>query len=255
MNNPIKEFKEEVKENINRISKDTELRECTSAWMEKSMIDKYCYNFTWMGRPIIQYPQDIIAMQELIWEVKPDLIVETGIAHGGSLIFYASMMQLLGKKGHVLGVDIDIREHNRKQIEEHPMFSRITMYEGSSIDEEIVKKVHDFAKDYKKVLVVLDSCHTAEHVYEECLAFSDLVEKGSYLIVMDTYSDEFFERTSKENVQELPEHLQRPWGISNSPMAGMNKFLSENDRFIIQNEVSDKLCITACPKGYLKCVK
>lgn len=251
MSNPIEEFKDEVRQNINNTRNSEEMKRVTKEWMFQSNIVKYSYNFRWMGRPIIQYPQDIVAMQEIIWDVKPDLIIETGIAHGGSLIFYASMMQLLDQNGHVLGIDIDIRDHNRKEIESHPMFKRITMIEGSSIDKEIVNQVHNFAKDYKKIMVVLDSCHTMDHVYEECKAYADLVSKGSYLVVMDTIIEEVFARS--ENL-EL-EQLNRSWGKDNGPMSGMKKFLKETSRFVIDNEISDKIQITVAPEGYLKCIE
>lgn len=253
MNDPIEEFKQEVTENIEKIRKNETLCDLSGKWMSEAGFVKYSYVFKWMGRPIIQYPQDIVAMQEIIWDVKPDLIIETGIAHGGSLIYYASLMQLLGGEGHVLGIDIDIREHNRKEIENHPMFQRITMFEGSSIDDEIVNKVHNFAKNYQKVLVVLDSCHTAEHVYQECIKYSDLVKEGSYLVVMDTVADAIYK--DYEKMDNLPEHLIRDWGDNNGPMAGMQCFLDENSRFECDNEICDKLLITAAPKGYLKCIK
>ena len=148
--NPIEEFKEEVRNNIDGLSRDGDLHESSRKWMEDSARYKYTYNFTWLGRPIIQYPQDIMAMQEIIWNVKPDLILETGIAHGGSLIFYASMLELIGGDGVVLGVDIDIRAHNRIEIEKHPMFKRISMIEGSSVDENVTRQVRGFAKEKKR---------------------------------------------------------------------------------------------------------
>jgi cephalosporin hydroxylase len=218
------------------------------------MDDKYSYNFRWMGRPIIQYPQDIMAMQEIIWDVKPDLIIETGIAHGGSLIFYASLMTLLGNNGHVLGIDIDIREHNRKEIEKHPMYDKITMFEGSSIDKDIVEKVFQFAKNYKKVLVVLDSNHAGNHVLQECRSYSPLVKKGSYLVVMDTNTELVFQNKQAQNV-ELPEYMVRPWGLGDNPMTGLQDFLKENDRFKIDETIDNKLQISCAPNGYLRCIK
>ncbi|MCI9082440.1 MAG: cephalosporin hydroxylase [Lachnospiraceae bacterium] len=254
MNNPIEQFKEEVKQNIEKLGEDTQLRELSEQWFCKSMDDKYSYNFRWMGRPIIQYPQDIMAMQEIIWDVKPDLIIETGIAHGGSLIFYASLLTLLGNHGHVLGIDIDIREHNRTEIEHHPMFDKITMYEGSSIDKDMIQKVFEFAKDYQKILVVLDSCHTGSHVLEECRLYSPLVKQGSYLVVMDTCSEMIYRRMKEAN-EELPEHLVRPWKLGDNAMTGMQEFLKENDRFQIDTGIDHKLQISCAPNGYLQCIK
>jgi len=173
------------------------------------------------------------------------LIIETGIAHGGSLIFYASMLELLGGNGVVLGIDIDIRQHNRIEIERHPMFKRITMIQGSAIDEEVVKQVYEFAKDRKQILVALDSNHTRNHVLKELQLYSPLVTKGSYLVVFDTII---------EDMQEdfFPD---RPWGKGNNPRTAVREFLKTNDRFIIDKDIENKLLITVAPDGYLKCVK
>lgn len=239
---------------------DREFRELSRQWMVRSMDTKYSYTFRWMGRPIIQYPQDIMAMQEIIWEVKPDLIIETGIAHGGSLIFYASMMKLLDiatgrkKRGHVVGVDIDIRKHNRIAIEEHPMYDAITMYEGSSIDDEIVGKVYDFAKDYRKVIVVLDSCHTKDHVLEECRKYSDLVNVGSYLVVMDTIGETYY-KDKEAKAEPLKEHVLRPWGMGNNAANGAEAFLKENDKFEVNHAEDNKLMLSCAPSGYLRRIK
>lgn len=254
MKNPIEEFKKEVENNIKNLGEDTELHQLSEQWFCKSIDDKYSYNFRWLGRPIIQYPQDIIAMQEIVWDVKPDLIIETGIAHGGSLIFYASLLTLLGNNGHVLGIDIDIREHNRKEIEKHPMYDKITMLEGSSIDKEVITKVYQFASQYQKVLVILDSCHTESHVLEECRLYSPLVKKGSYLVVMDTCCEMIYRRM-KESNRELPEHLIKSWGLGSNAMTGLQEFLKENDRFEIDTMIDNKLQISCAPNGYLKCVK
>ncbi len=238
-------FQNEVSQNILMLSKDEKAHQITSDWINTTAKDKYTYNFSWLGRPIIQFPQDLIAMQELIWQVQPDLIIETGIAHGGSLIFYSSMMELLGKNGRVLGIDVDIREHNRKEIEKHPMFKNITMIEGSSTDPEIVKKVHAVAKGKKKILVVLDSLHTHEHVNRELELYSPMVSKGSYLVVFDTI------------VEDMPDDSfpDRPWGKGNNPKTAVWEFLKRNDRFVIDKNVENKLLITVAPDGYLKCIK
>ena len=173
----IEKFRVEVKENIAGLMQDEDVQALSRIWLREITRHKYTYNFSWMGRPIIQAPQDIIAMQEIIWKIKPDLIIETGIAHGGSLIFAASMLELLGEDGEVIGIDIDIRKHNRTEIENHPMFNRITLIEGSSIDKDVVKKVHETAKTKKRVLLILDSDHTHGHVLQELELYSPLVKK------------------------------------------------------------------------------
>ena len=206
---------------------------------------RYSYNFSWLGRPIIQFPQDIVAMQEIIWQVKPDLIFETGIAHGGSLIFSASMLELIGAEGIVLGVDIDIREHNRAEIEKHPLSKRIKMIQGSSVDETVAQKVYEIARSRKRVLVVLDSSHTHEHVRRELELYSRLVTKGSYLVVFDTV------------VEDMPAGFfhDRPWGKGNNPKTAVMEFLKTNRRFEIDREIENKLLITVAPSGYLKCIE
>ncbi len=243
--NKITEFFVEVKKNIYGLMKDKDLQGLSNVWIREITRHKYSYNFTWMGRPIIQFPQDMIAMQEIIWKVKPDLIVETGIAHGGSLIYYASLLELLGGTGEVLGIDIDIREHNRIEIEKHTMFKRINMIEGSSTDELIVKKVYDFAKDKKSVMVLLDSNHTHDHVLQEMHLYSPLVTKGSYLVVFDTI------------VEDMPEEFfhDRPWGKGDNPKTAVCEFIKTNNRFEIDKEIDAKLLITVAPDGYLKCIK
>jgi cephalosporin hydroxylase len=223
---------------------DEELTTLRNKVHQAMVIYRYSYNFNWLGRPIIQIPEDIIAMQELIWQVKPDLIIETGIAHGGSLIFYASMLELIGGDGEVLGIDIDIREHNRVEIEKHPMFKRITMIQGSSIDGVIVKQVYKLAKGKKRILVVLDSNHTQDHVLKELELYAPLVKKGSYLVVFDTA------------IEDIPEDLfpDRPWGKGNNPKTAVWEFLKTNDRFEIDKDFENKLLFTVAPDGYLKCV-
>ena len=239
------QFVEERKRDIHRMAEDQQTAELGLAFVRDTAKYKYSYNFTWLGRPIIQLPQDIVAMQEIIWQVKPDLIIETGIAHGGSLILYASMLELLSGDGQVLGIDIDIREHNRVEIEKHPMFKRITMIQGSSIDDDIVRQVCDFAKNKKQVLVVLDSSHTHNHVLKELQLYSPLVTKGSYLVVSDTL------------IEDMPGDFfpDRPWGKGNNPRTAVREFLKTNDRFEIDREMNSKLLITAAPDGYLKCIR
>jgi cephalosporin hydroxylase len=220
------------------------IEELTQEWFLESVRVKYSYRFTWMGRPIIQYPQDIVAMQELIWRVRPDCIIECGIAHGGSLILYASMLELLGGDRKVIGVDVDIRTHNRDAIVAHPMAKRVEMIEGSSIDSAIVASVCDAAKDRECVMVVLDSNHTHEHVINELRSYSGLVKKGSYLVVFDTV------------VENMPDEFfgDRPWRRGNSPMSGVMKFLQENQRFEIDKDIDARFLITVAPNGFLRCV-
>lgn len=245
MSDPIQVFREETIDRVKKNGTNSPLMQAASQFNTESNKAQYSYNFSWMGRPIIQYPQDMIAMQELIWEIKPDLIIETGIAHGGSLIYYASLLELIGH-GEVLGIDIDIREHNRKEIEKHPMFKRITMIEGSSISKETIDKVAAFASDKKRVLVSLDSNHTHEHVWQELNLYSPFVSLGSYIIVFDTI------------VEDLPEGYfsqKRPWGIGNNPKTAVHQFIKDNDRFVIDHSIDQKLLISVAPEGYLKRIK
>lgn len=241
----MKTFEEERREHINFLANDKNLRKDSLTWLSNASVHKYSYNFSWMGRPIIQFPQDMIAMQEIIWSVKPQLIIETGIAHGGSLIFYASMLELLGADGIVLGLDIDIRQHNRVEIEKHPMVKRIKMIQGSSISRVVVSQVYELAKGKAPVLVILDSMHTHAHVLEELEAYSPLVTKDSYLVVFDTV------------VEDMPDNFfqGRPWGKGNNPKTAVWEFLKSNDRFEVDKEIENKLLITVAPDGYLKCIR
>ncbi len=244
--NPNELFENEKKANIISLGNDIDLKATSLKFMMDAAPNKYTYNFTWLGRPIIQYPQDIVALQEVIWNVKPDLIIETGIAHGGSLILSASILHLINEDGHVLGIDIDIREHNRIEIEKHPMAVRISMIEGSSIDKNIVDKVYEFAKNKKRILVILDSNHTHEHVLEELKAYAPLVSKGSYLVVFDTA------------VEDVPEDYDwggRPWGKGNNPKTAVWEYLKTRDEFEIDASIHNKLLITVAPDGYLKRIK
>ncbi|MGH2563542.1 MAG: cephalosporin hydroxylase family protein [Ginsengibacter sp.] len=244
MKDPIQEFEEEKIQLIKENGENEVLKAAANAFNVESNKAKYSYNFTWMGRPIIQYPQDMIAMQELIWEIKPDLIIETGIAHGGSLIYYASLLELIGK-GEVLGIDIDIRKHNREKIEEHPMFKRIHMLEGSSVTDEMVENVKPFAKDKNTILVCLDSNHTHEHVLAELNFYAPFVTFGSYIVVFDTI------------VEDLPERYlpDRFWSIGNNPKTAVHEFLKHNNDFEIDKSIDNKLLISVNPDGYLKRIK
>ncbi|HCF62989.1 MAG TPA: cephalosporin hydroxylase family protein [Ferruginibacter sp.] len=242
--NPIEQFKEECRQRIAANPHNAEMVKAANDFNVASNSAQYSYNFTWMGRPIIQYPQDMIAMQEIIWRVQPDLIIETGIAHGGSLIYYASILELIGK-GKVLGIDIDIRAHNRIEIEKHPMFKRIEMIQGSSVDPEIIGKVGDIAKQYKTVMVSLDSNHTHEHVLKELKGYAPMVTPGSYLVCFDTI------------VEHLPDDYLpgRPWKQGDNPKTAVKEFLKGNDSFEVDVDIDNKLLISVAPGGYLKKIK
>lgn len=230
---------------IERMSADPQIAELTRDLFTRSCEYRYSYNFAWLGRPIIQYPEDVVALQEIVWKVKPDFIVETGVAHGGSLILFASLLKLLGGERLAVGVDIDIRAHNRVEIEKHPVADYLAMIEGSSIAPETVAKVFELAKPRECSLVVLDSNHTEEHVLEELRLYSPLVRKGSYIAVLDTVVEYM-------SPEAFPD---RPWGIGNNPMTAIDKFLAENDRFEIDPEYDGKLLLTVAPRGYLRCIK
>jgi len=240
------DFNKEVTYRIAQNGTDDALKTSADDFLDMSLSRKYSYNFSWMGRPIVQYPQDIVAMQEIVWAVKPDLIIETGIAHGGSLVLYASLLELIAASGHgegeVLGVDIDIRAHNRSAIEAHPMKKRITMIEGSSIAPEIVEKVGKHADGKQRILVCLDSNHTHDHVAAELEAYSSLVTVGSYCVVFDTV------------IEDMPEDSfpDRPWGKGNNPKTAVWKFLESHPEFEIDKSIQHKLLITVAPDGYLK---
>jgi cephalosporin hydroxylase len=241
---PQEIFATERKENIRKMQKDLSLKELALKFLVKSFRYNYSYNFDWLGRPFIQVPQDIVALQEIIWKTKPDLIIETGIAHGGGLIFYASMLELLGE-GEVIGIDVEIRPHNRKEIEKHSLSKRIIMFEGSSTDDKIVKEVEKIVKRHKKVMVCLDSLHTHEHVLNELNIYSKFVTKGNYLIVFDTVI-EFFPKSFFKD---------RPWDKGNNPYTAVKEFLKHNKNFVVDKEIENKLLITCAPGGYLLRVK
>jgi cephalosporin hydroxylase len=239
------EFEKRNKLMIEGMSNDKELAEQTRHWFSLSSKHEYSYHFRWLGLPIIQFPQDIVALQELIWKISPDCIVETGIARGGSLIFSASLLELLGGDREVVGVDIDIRQHNRVAIEGHPLARRITMFEGSSTDPAIFRMIQERVRDRKTVMVILDSNHTHAHVLDELRLYSTLVPSGSYLVVFDTV------------VEHMPDEfwIDRPWGKGDNPMTAVHAFLKETDRFEIDAEIHTKLQVTVAPDGYLRCIK
>lgn len=258
--NLVEQFEKEVKENISRIGESNSLQDLSLKWVRDVSPYKYAYNFKYLGRPIIQVPQDMIAIQEIIWQVRPDLIIETGIAHGGSLIMSASMLTLLdycdaveanaildpkASKRRVLGLDIDIRAHNRQAIEAHPMAHKVDMIQGSSIDPAIIAQVHKYAESYKRIMVCLDSNHTHDHVLAELEAYAPLVTLGSYCVVFDTL------------IEDMPDDMfpDRPWGKGNNPKTAVHEFLKSHDSFVIDKSIQDKLLITVAPDGYLKRVK
>ena len=210
-------------------------------------LDAYDYNYlwTWMGVPIIQLPADIMATQEVIWKTKPDIIIETGVARGGSLIFMASILEIIGK-GKVIGVDIDIRKHNRESIEAHPLSKRINLVEGGSVDTDILAEVRSHIRKDSKVMVVLDSDHSRSHVLNECRAYGPMVTQGCYLVVADTLVGHVEEKDAPTNRSKL-------WFKGNDPLSATNDYLKENDRFEIDDEINGKLVLSSSPGGYLKC--
>ncbi|CDN46372.1 cephalosporin hydroxylase family protein [Neorhizobium galegae] len=256
----MSDFTKEVEARVAAVPGNKELTDSAAQFMRTSIASQYSYNYFWLGRPIIQYPQDMVAMQELIWTVKPDLIIETGIAHGGSLILSASMLALLelseaAEKGEVvdpakpkrkvLGIDIDIRPHNKDAIEAHPMASRIEMIQGSSIAPEIMDQVRKVAAGYSRILISLDSNHTHEHVLEELKLYAPLTSVGSYCVVFDTV------------VEDLPKELagDRPWGPGDNPKTAVFEYLKTHPEFEIDKSVENKLLITVAPDGFLKRVR
>lgn len=257
MTNQYEQFKRECDVEIVTQGADSDMGFATRNWVDAANKLKYSYHFEWLGRPIIQYPQDMSAMQELIWQIKPDLIIETGIAHGGSLIFSASMLALLdmceaiesgqtfdpkASRRKVLGLDIDIRAHNRAAIEAHPMASRIQMIQGSSIAPEVIEQVHQVAAGYQRILVCLDSNHTHDHVLAELEAYAPLVSKDSYCVVFDTI------------VEDMPADMfpDRPWGQGNNPKTAVWEYLKTRPEFEIDKSIQHKLLITVAPDGFLK---
>ena len=254
----LSEFEQDVAGRIDAMARNEALRADAAQFVRSSIDPQYTYNFSWMSRPIIQFPQDMVAVQELVWRIRPDLIIETGIAHGGSLILSASMLALLDmadaieagvtidpatSRRRVLGIDIDIRAHNRKAIEEHPMSSRIQMIQGSSIDPAVVAQVKGVAAGYDRILVFLDSNHTHDHVLAELEAYASLTTVGSYCVVFDTVID------------DIPETPDRPWGPGKSPKTAVWEFLKDHNEFEIDERMQNKLLITVAPDGYLKRVR
>jgi len=257
MTDPVQQFERERRERLEAYGHDAALQSLSRQWLEQSMQRQYVYNFDWLGRPIIQYPQDMWAVQDLIWRVRPDLIIETGIAHGGSLILSASMLAMLDmcdaidagvmldprqSRRKVLGLDIDIRAHNRAAIEAHPMASRIQMIQGSSIAPEVVQQVQAVAAQHQRVLVFLDSMHTHDHVLAELDAYAPLVSAGSYCVVFDTFVD------------DMPAGFfaDRPWDVGNNPKTALRQWLPQHPEFEVDAEMEQRLQVTVAPMGFLR---
>jgi cephalosporin hydroxylase len=240
----IARFSDEVKANVDRLMADADVQARSRAWLAEITRHRYTYNFTWLGRPVIQLPQDLLAVQEIVWQVRPDLIVETGIAHGGSLVHSASLLELLGGEGLVVGIDVDIRAHNRRAIEAHPLAKRIHLIEGSSTDPGVAATVRELARNRRAVLVLLDSDHTHAHVLRELELYAPLVTRGSYLVVFDTL------------IEDLPAELfaGRRWGKGNNPKTAVWQFLKTTERFTIDDRLAGKLLLTCAPDGYLRCI-
>ena len=257
MSDPNQEFEIQCRNRVASYPANKPLVDAAEAFLDASVDAKYSYNFSWLGRPIIQYPQDVLAVQEVIWRCRPDLIVETGIAHGGSLIFSASMLTLLDvcdalERGasfdprtssrRVIGIDIDIRAHNRREIEKHPLSGMIDLVEGSSIDAGIVASVQDRARQAKRVLVCLDSNHTHDHVLAELEAYAPLVTSGSYCIVFDTFIE----------TRPAGSYPDRPWDKGRNPMTAVDAYVKTHPEFTIDHAIDDKLVISVAPRGFLR---
>jgi cephalosporin hydroxylase len=239
------EFYTECAQNIARMNRDANVRAASLQWLLATQQYKYSYNFQWLGRPIIQLPADIVALQELIWEVKPDVIVETGIAHGGATILYASILELLGGDRIVIAVDVDIRDHNRNSIEQHPLAKRVRLLEGSSIDSSVLNQVKALAGSRRRTLVILDSNHSHDHVLGELRMYTPMVPAGSYVVVLDTIIEDFPQGSFPG----------RPWDKGDNPKTAVWAFLRESDRFEIDKERESKLLLTVAPDGYLRCIR
>lgn len=254
---PEEQFAQERHDRLTAYAQDKPFQQLSRQWLQESMAKKYVYNFDWLGRPIIQYPQDMVGVQQLIWQLRPDLIIETGIAHGGSLVLSASMLALLDmcdaieagttldprrSARKVIGIDIDIRQHNRTAIEAHPMSSRIQMFQGSSVAEEVVQQVYAAAHGYKTVLVMLDSMHTHDHVLSELHAYAPLVTPGSYCVVFDTFVDDMPPRFFAD----------RPWDVGNNPKTAARQWLAEHPEFELDTVMEQRLQVTVAPQGFMR---
>ena len=256
----MNDFQDEINKRLSSNRKNKALQEAKEIFLKESILPKYSYNFSWLGVPIIQYPQDMIAVQEIIWDKRPDLIIETGVARGGSIIMNASLLMLIETfsklknnnndftgsfKSKVIGIDVDIRKENKRNIINHPASKIIDLIEGSSTDKNVVDQVKSIAEKYNNVMVILDSNHEHDHVLEELNFYSELVSIGHYCIVFDTV------------IENLPDNFfpDRPWSVGNNPKTAVDEFLGNNGNFEIDKRFNDKLLISAAPDGYLKKIK
>jgi cephalosporin hydroxylase len=242
---PTRAFEQERAERIGTLARDDHLRRLSLQWMMDASRHKYTYNFSWLGRPVIQYPQDLFAAQEIIWRTQPDLIIETGVAHGGSLLFWASLLELLGGERLVVGIDIEIRPHNRRAIDAHPLVRRVRLIEGSSVDPVIARQAAAVAKRHRRVMVILDSHHAHAHVLRELQLYGPLVTSGCYLIVFDTV------------IEDLPHGFldDSRWDEGDNPKTAVHEYLRMTTRFRIDDAIPAKLMITTAPDGYLECIE
>ena len=235
------QFERERREAAARMAGDQELAKAALEVNFAADEHDWSYQWSWLGLPVIQMPTDIVALQEVIWETRPQLVIETGVARGGSLVLYASILELLGE-GEVLGIDIDIRAHNREAIEAHPLAHRIRMVEGSSLDKAVLGEVRRTAEAVERVMVVLDSDHTHDHVLAELRAYGPLVTVGQFLVVADTFVEHI----------PLQEHRRRAWGPGDNPGTALRAWLDEVEGFEPDPFVNAKLLLTASPGGYLR---
>jgi cephalosporin hydroxylase len=247
-----KNFEVERKKIVKKNSSSKKFLKIIKNFNIEASLNKYTYNFNWLGVPIIQYPQDIILMQELLYDVRPDLIIETGVARSGSLIFYSSILSLIHRKYKVLGVDIDIRKHARKVLKEHKYSKNIKIFQGSSNNQKILNQILKISKNYKKVLVCLDSNHTHQHVLEELINYSKFVSKNSYIVVFDTTQGTF----DNESINKISnKYKYKPWGKKSNPLTAVNKFLKDNKNFVVNKSYFKKALISNCYNGFLIKVK
>jgi cephalosporin hydroxylase len=238
------EFEARNREMIARMGNDKRVLDLGLEWLKSTIPYEYCYHFTWLGLPIIQFPVDMVAIQEIIWKVRPRLVIETGVARGGSMIFYASILELLGGDGRVVGVEIGLRPHNRQAILAHPLARRIDLIDGSSIAPEVLEQVRAQAAGRAPILVILDSNHTHRHVLDELDLYGQLVTKDSYMIVLDSI------------IEDLPGSLypDKDYGPGNNPKTAIHEFLKRSKRFVIDHDIDRKLVASAAPNGFLRCV-
>lgn len=252
--NETNRFDEEVRANIAGLRADADMKELSRLWVQEVSKHRWAYNFRWLGRPAIQFPTDAWALQELIWTIRPDVVVETGVARGGSVLFSASILALLDlcdaeagqtprpERRRVIGVEVDLRPENRKALAAHPLGSRVTIVDGSSTDLDTFSRVEQLCASSESILVCLDSNHTHAHVLKELELYSGLVRSGSYLVVYDTV------------IEHMPSEMfhDRPWGVGNNPMTAVREFLTANNQFEIDEEIAAKLQITVAPSGFLR---